>query len=250
MKYQNAPISKVTLAVTFDSPKLLEDSKIWGFLHEKQSSNFRALVAEAPVPFEILDDRIYRREVNTSVSGPSSYKIISDSASLFYDLQFNRIALSWYRNDNMPVGNYPGFACLFDEFSKSIQSLNLPQALKATFELIYIDVVPVGELGENLRDLSKFINYNLPTISIFQDVCHANNVFSNFSFKINESCFGILKIESVTMLSRVQGIQFTLMLFSKDEMVNLDKSFEEMHSIQIDTFESMFTEEIKKRWQL
>lgn len=52
------------------------------------------------------------------------------------------------------------------------------------------------------------------------------------------------------MLSRVQGIQFTLMLFSKDEMVNLDKSFEEMHSIQIDTFESMFTEEIKKRWQL
>ena len=250
MKYQNAPISKVTLAVTFDSPKLLEDSKIWGFLHNKQSSNFKALVAEAPFPFEILDGRIYRQEVNTSVSGPASYKIISDAESLFYDLQFNRIALSWYRNDNMPVGNYPGFTYLFDELLKSMQVLNLPQEHNVTFEIIYIDVVPVDELGENLSELSKYINYKPPTISVFQDTCHANNIFSNFSFSIREELFGFLKIESVTMTSGAQGVQFAFMLFLKDKIHNFDKSFKEMHAIQIDTFENIFTEEIKKRWQL
>ena len=251
-KYSRAPISEVIIGVCYSKPKISLDAVLSNAL---LSDKFPILEINLPLTFTGLKGfQLYMAP--TQNSGHILAMRRSADRKWLVQIQADMLFINWIRPDTEPVtsGHYIGFSAIKKEFFSilSILGNRLNQNLLADdiafCYLAYHDRFPWQPLIPELSQINQVMNVSTPPKFSGDGY---NNIFSQFTFHDSSiQGFGIININSSTSVSSDNNQLIRIeSILQGDPSDGLEKWLKYAHLKQLDIFEKLFKEGMKKTWE-
>jgi uncharacterized protein (TIGR04255 family) len=248
VKYSNAPISNVSLAVIFNDADLINESiffEILTILNKK----FEEVEVRPTFEEEIVVNGLIQRNINFDVAGFTAYGFSNPTENIQVNLQQNLVFLQWARNDDEDPGHYPGFESLYEAFTEIWANITLLfpgiDSKVKSYALSYVDRVPLQQ-GDKI---SEFVNIKLPEFESNNAKYFTNSIVSALiadCSEVNGHC--MIKINTPTLPigrlliveNKIKGVPGNL---------TIDEWFNKAHKVQEDFFSSIFNEKLLYEWK-
>jgi uncharacterized protein (TIGR04255 family) len=257
VKYSQAPISEVVCGVFFKSNLLLNGSILFQLLSQL-SSEFAVLLTHPTLPEEeVINDSIHAT-TDYQRAGFTMYRLLTEDKHWQVLVQQNMISFHWARQDEEAVGNYPGFADVYEGFRKLFNRVRdlvkddtkLFSDIKACY-LSYVDRVNLEIYKQQNLRISDILSITPPGFCVNEKQFLANNYFARFSAPCDEiNGFSIMSMNSPTIISIGQVLVVDNKLKGvPKEQGNIDGWFSTAHEIQLSFFENIFKPGILEIWK-
>ena len=248
-RYSHAPVSEVICGVTFAESEL-DINTLFNAQHTL-SQEYPLIDIAAPIGDEALVGFVLASELEPTAVGPFRLRLRSSDLSWLCQIQFNKIYFNWIRQDDQPVGNYPGYTEIVGRFRKildSLGALSLANNLDLVkyLDLTYHDRIEWQKYMDSISEADKILRFSPPQLMAQYSF---NNVFSRYTYDCPEiGGYGILGMNTDSAQNGIQLLKFESCLRGKMQDITMDKWFDRANGIQYDQFTNIFKEETLKKW--
>jgi len=256
LKYSKAPISELICGFTLNSNLLLTDGVLFKVLSNLTKEYSTIFTHPTISEEEVLNDTI-QSGTDYSKAGFTTYRLTTPDGRWNVLLQQNLLTLHWVRQDVEDVGNYPGFAAVFEKFKEVylfIRSLvkdsQIFDSQIKSFHLSYGDRVNLEEFKVHQLTIPDIIDLNPPVFEASGKKYFANNYYCRYSIPCDAiNGYSLVTINTPTLpgIGQILAVDNKIKGFSSQ--LTIDDWFRVAHDIQVSFFESLFKEDILKKWR-
>jgi len=257
LKYSKAPISELVCGFILNKNLLLSDGVLFKAIGSLSKDypiiNTHPITSEE----EVINDTI-QSGIDYAKAGFSTYRLVDSQGRWHILLQQNLLTFHWVRQDIENVGNYPGFAQVFERFHglySYIRSLfKDPQIFDSSIKsyyLSYADRVNLEEYKKEGLSIGDIINLSPPFFTVNDKKYFANNYFNRYSIPCDAiGGYSLASINSPTIpgIGQILAVDNKLKGFSPG-LSKIEDWFNVAHEIQVSFFESLFKPEILNKWR-
>jgi len=248
MKYSKAPVSEVIIGITYAINKISVDKLFQ--INSMLSADYPIVEIHPPLVLEELNGFRLQPIFSDVGAGPFLTRRRTSDAKWLLQIQSNKIYLNWIRNDNEPVGTYPGYLKIKEVFNEIIERISEIADVKtdhSLYELSYQDRVEWQGIISDISEINTILNITSPPKFSAEGY---NNLFSRYTYPASDiGGFGLLGINTDTSVSQKQVIRFESSLRGILQQKIFDEWMTIAHQKQHLIFESCFSEKQRNLWK-
>ncbi|MBR1639796.1 MAG: TIGR04255 family protein [Treponema sp.] len=246
MQYLKAPVSEVVLGITFNKPIFTNDELF--VINSLLQEGYPNLELLPPLNLEKLEGYLLQTTFDIQITGQVLYRRRNKENTRLIQVQQNAIYYNWIRLDSVPVGDYPGYDVIYNEYIGILDMLekHLNKHFDkniAFFDLTYHDRFFWEDYLTTLSNVNTIMDISVP--QIFNN---CNNIFSKYTYPLPiKNNFCILNLSTATSpIEMKQILHFESNI--RGTGLPFNEWFEMAHKNQNQIFETIFKESLKSKW--
>lgn len=262
--YKNAPISEVVLGITFTQP-ILSLVQILNIYSDSLREEYHSAEIAPVLATEVLQNGHLVSEPLTEGYGQAVYRFRSTERepNWLIQLQRNKIYFHWVRDDDKPVGHYPGYTTIFTKYVELLhhvknvvgQTLLMPSNIYQC-ELVYQDRFSMKNHALSPYDASTIFAVPLPKFLDGQREQMRSFISQFVSEYVSVNGYGISTIgieppannDSTEILYVSHTLRGSITEQSSSSE-SVESWFQEAHTIQRTLFDNSFSQHTFEEWK-
>jgi uncharacterized protein (TIGR04255 family) len=262
--YKSAPISEVVFGITYAQP-VLTLAQILKVYSESLIRVYNSAEIAPLLTTDVLNDGRVVPEPLMQEFGQAVYRFRSGEPepNWLVQLQGNKIYFHWVRDDDKPVGHYPGFTTIFNRFVSLLNDIERLTTANVTqsdairqCELLYQDRFPSQRTAYSPYDASIVFTSPLPQFLDRQRAYLKSFISQSISEYTSINGYGVSTygVEPLLNSNDVEmfHISHTLRGEIRGTSLQFDSFalwFEEAHNIQLALFNNSFSPAKFEEWK-
>lgn len=248
MPYSKAPVSEVILGVNYNINKMSPDALFKA--SSLFSNDYPAVEILPPLIMDVLNGYRIQPMSHDLSSGPFLIRRRTEDRKWILQIQSNKVYLNWVRLDAEAVGNYIGFLKIKEKYFDILDSLSNLFDTKnniASYEITYHDRFEWQKYISDISEINTILNISSPPPFSKEGY---NNIFSKFTYHDPEvGGYGFININTDTSPMGKQLLRFESNICGMIKNQSIDEWFDVSHNKQLDIFEKIFTDKLRRLWQ-
>jgi uncharacterized protein (TIGR04255 family) len=204
----------------------------------------------APLVMEELHEYRIQPISQDFTDGPFLIRRRTKDHKWLLQIQSNKVYLNWVRLDTEDVGNYIGFSKIKEKYFTILDRLGSLFNTKNDVLLYDVTYHDRFEWKNHISDISEIDTIlNISSPPPFSKNGY-NNIFAKFTYHDPEiGGYGFVNINTDTSLTGKQLLRFESNIRGMIEHKTIDEWLNMAHDKQVDIFEKMFTEKLRRLWK-